>query len=304
MMCSLMLTPHEQHGRFYQFFERMFDWARDTYGASLRWTMRHRGLMLLGSAFFLVLTVWLYQAVPQGFIPRQDTGVFFGNTRAPEGLPFNELEKRQAKVAAIIEKNPNVEAVMSTAGQGTGGVVGSNIGRIIVRLKSREERKAGADEVIQELRRSFAGGAQGLRVFMNNPPSIRIGGLISTSDYQLVLQGSDQKVLYEASGILEARLRDSRMLQDVNSSLELRNPEIQIDILRDRAAGVSVRCTGLRISTMYCSSLIRNSKKISMPCDLFLCSRLRAKWCPFRRLRTSKWGLGPYRSATMGNYCL
>jgi len=265
MMCSLMLTPHEQHGRFYQFFERIFDWARDTYGSSLRWTMNHRGLMLFGSAVFLVLTVLLYQAVPQGFIPRQDTGVFFGNTRAPEGLPFNELEKRQARVSAIIEKNPNVESVMSTAGQGTGGVVGSNIGRIIVRLKPREERNAGADEVIQELRRSFAGGAQGLRVFMNNPPSIRIGGLISTSDYQLVLQGSDQKLLYEASNALETKLRESRLLQDVNSSLEVSNPEIQIDILRDRAAvlGVSPQQVesalynaygGRRISTLYGST--------------------------------------------------
>ncbi len=265
MMCSLMLKPNEEHGRVYLMFEHAFDAMRDTYGASLRWTMRHRGLMLMGSAVFLVLTVVIYRAVPQGFIPRQDTGVFFGNTRAPEGLPFNDLERRQATVAAIIEKNPNVEAVMSTAGQGTGGVVGSNIGRIIVRLKSREERKVGADGVIQELRREFAGGAQGLRVFMNNPPAIRIGGLISTSDYQLVLQGSDQKQLYAASEVLEGRMRESRMLQDVNSSLEISNPEIQIDILRDRAAvlGVSPQQIeaalynaygGRRISTLYGST--------------------------------------------------
>jgi hydrophobic/amphiphilic exporter-1 (mainly G- bacteria), HAE1 family len=266
MMCSLMLKPHdEHHGRVFQFFENMFDSMRDAYGSSLRWTMRHRGLMLVGSLVFLVLTVIIYRAVPQGFIPRQDTGVFFGNTRAPEGLPFSELEKRQTTVAAIIQKNPNVEAVMSTAGQGTGGVVGSNIGRIIVRLKPREERKAGADQVIQDLRRAFAGGAQGLRVFMNNPPSIRIGGLISTSDYQLVLQGADQKQLYEASEVLEGRMRESQLLQDVNSSLEISNPEIQIDILRDRAAvlGVSPQQVetalynaygGRRISTLYGST--------------------------------------------------
>lgn len=266
MMCSLMLKPHdEHHGRVFQFFENVFDTMRDAYGSSLRWTMRHRGLMLVGSLVFLVLTVVIYRAVPQGFIPRQDTGVFFGNTRAPEGLPFNELEKRQAAVAAIIQNNPNVEAVMSTAGQGTGGVVGSNIGRIIVRLKPREERKTGADQVIQDLRRAFAGGAQGLRVFMNNPPSIRIGGLISTSDYQLVLLGANQKQLYDASEALEARMRESRLLQDVNTSLEVSNPEIQIDILRDRAAvlGVSPQQVeaalynaygGRRISTLYGSA--------------------------------------------------
>lgn len=267
MMCSLMLKAHgdEQHGWVYMALERMFDAMRDWYGSTLRWTIQRPTLMLVGSILFLVFTVLLYQAVPQGFIPRQDTGVFFGNTRAPEGIPFTELEKRQALVSEIIQKNPNVEAVMSTAGQGTGGVVGSNIGRIIVRLKPREERTVGADGVIQELRRSFAGGAQGLRVFMNNPPAIRIGGLISTSDYQLVLQGSNQRQLYEASQALEGRLRESRLLQDVNSSLELSNPEIQIDILRDRAAvlGVSPQQVesalynaygGRRISTLYGST--------------------------------------------------
>ena len=265
MMCSLMLKPVHSHGRVYQLFERMFDGTRDFYGWTLRWTMRHRGLMLLGSAAFLVVIVLLYQAVPHGFIPRQDTGVFFGNARAPEGIPFADMQKRMRDVSAIIQKNPNVEAVMATAGQGTGGVVGSNIGRIIVRLKPRDERTAGADQVIQELRRAFTGGAQGLRVFMNNPASVRIGGVISTSDYMLVVQGNEAPELYRAAQQLEARLRESNMLQDVNSSLEVRNPEIQINILRDRAAvlGVSPQQIetalynaygGRRISTLYGST--------------------------------------------------
>jgi HAE1 family hydrophobic/amphiphilic exporter-1 len=218
--------------------------------------------MILVSVVFLVLTVVIYRAVPQGFIPRQDAGIFFGTVRAPEGLPFNELEKRQAKVTAIIEKNKNVESVLSTAGQGAGGVVGGNVGRIIVRLKPRAERAVSADQIIQDLRKSFTGGAQGVQVFMNNSPAIRIGGLISTSDYQLVLQGSNETQLYETSKILEAQLRESRILQDVNSSLELSNPEIQIDILRDRAASLGVSPQqvetalynaygGRRISTLY-----------------------------------------------------
>jgi hydrophobic/amphiphilic exporter-1 (mainly G- bacteria), HAE1 family len=99
-------------------------------------------------------------------------------------------------------------------------------------------------------------------VFMNNPPSINVGGLISTSDYQLVVQGTELGALYGPAQALEARLRESRMLQDVSTSLELRNPEIQINILRDRAAvlGVSPQQIeaalynaygGRRISTLY-----------------------------------------------------
>jgi len=262
MMCSLMLKPTHQHGPVYSFFERMFDGARDFYGTTLRWTMRHRGLMLAGSVLVLVLIGVAYKFVPHGFIPRQDTGVIFGNTRAPEGVTFEQLEGRQRQVEAIIRKHPEVEAVMSTAGQGFGGQTGDNIGRVIVRLKPREERKSTADEIINDLRRQFAGGAQGLRVFMTNPPSIRIGGLIGNADYQVVVQGSDPRVLYPAAQELENRLRERGVVRDVSTNLELRNPEIQINILRDRAAvlGVSpqqIESTlynaygGRQISTLY-----------------------------------------------------
>ncbi|HSE00357.1 MAG TPA: efflux RND transporter permease subunit, partial [Burkholderiales bacterium] len=250
MMCSLMLKPEHEHGAIYRFFERIFDASRDFYGTTLRWTMRHRGLMLAGSAIILVLIGVVYSAVPQGFIPRQDTGVIFGNTRAPEGVTFSELERRQRSVEAIIRKHPDVEAVMSTAGQGFGGQSGDNIGRVIMRLKPREERKRSADEIIQELRQPFAGGAQGLRVFMNNPPSINIGSLPGNADYQLVVQGSDLKTLYASAQEFESTLRETNFLREVSTSLELRNPEIQISILRDRAAALGVSPQQIE-STLY-----------------------------------------------------
>jgi len=250
MMCSLLLKPTHEHGAVYQFFERVFDGARDFYGTTLRWTMRHRGLMLAGSCAVLVLIVFIYKLVPHGFIPRQDTGVVFGNTRAPEGVTFEQLERRQRRVEAIIRKHPDVETVMSTAGQGFGGQTGDNIGRVIVRLKPRDERKLTADEIISQIRRSFAGGAQGLRVFMTNPASIRIGSLTGNADYQLVVQGSDLKTLYTSAQEFESKLREAGFLRDVSTNLELRNPEIQISILRDRAAVLGVSPQQIE-STLY-----------------------------------------------------
>ena len=262
MLCSLLLRPTHEHGRVYQWLERAFDMARNAYGTSLRWTMRHRGLMLAGSAIVLILIFVVYKMVPQGFIPRQDTGLFFGNIRAPEGVTFSELVRRQKLVADIIQSNPNVEAVLSTAGQGVGGVVGDNVGRVVVRLKPAKERKLTADEVIQELRRSFAGSPQGLRIFLNNPPAINIGGLISTADYQLVIQATELESLYLPAQELEGKLRQLGVVTDVASNLELRNPEIHVSILRDRAAALAVNPQqletalynaygGRQISTLY-----------------------------------------------------
>ena len=280
----------------------MFDAARDFYGSTLRWTMRHRALMLLGSVVLLVLIVRHLQMVPQGFIPRQDTGVIFGNTRAPEGITFAELERRQKAVVDIVRKHPDVDAVQSSAGQGTGGVIGDNIGRLIIRLKPRKERKLGADQVIQELRRSFAGGAQGMRVFMSNPPSINIGGLIGNADYQMVVQGPDLKPLYAAAQELEDKLRESAYLREVSTSLELRNPEIQIRFcatarlhwacLRSKskrrcttptAAARSARCTARRTSTSCCSSSTRASRRTSMRCVRCTCSRAAGRMVPIQR---------------------
>src|SRR5271167_4585793 len=105
--------------------------------------------MLVISVAILAVTVKLYDWVPKWFIPKQDTGVIYGSTLAPEGVTFADLTARQKAVADIVQNNANVEGLISTAGQGLGGVSGDNIGRMIIRLKPRGERKLSADALIQ-----------------------------------------------------------------------------------------------------------------------------------------------------------
>ena len=264
MVCSLLLRPEREHGRLFQWSERIFNAARNGYATSLRWMLNYRGSVLLGSLVVLIATGWLYAEVSKGFIPRQDTGVINGNTRAREGITFDEMIRHQQAVAAIIQANPNVESVMSTAGQGIGGGVGDNVGRFVIRLKRMGERKATADEVIQQIRREAA-GLQGVRLFLSNPPAIRIGGTLSTSEYVFTVTGADLRQLYGPGQELEGRLRALPLLQDVASNLELRNPEIQIRVLRDRASALGITSQqveqalfnafgGRQVSTLYGAS--------------------------------------------------
>ena len=263
MMCALLLKHEHVHGRLFNFSERIFDLTRNGYVTSLRWALKVRPLVLIGSVLMLVATGYLFQVVQKGFIPKQDTGVINANTRAREGITFDEMIRYQQQIGAIIQKNPNVDAVMSTAGQGTGGVVGENVGRYIIRLKDREKREVGAtaDEVIQQIRRD-ARGIQGVRLFLSNPPAIRIGGTLSTSDYLFVMTGTNLKNLYQPGQEMEARLRALPLVQDVSSNLELRNPEIQVRVMRDRAAALGISSQqveqalfnafgGRQVSTLY-----------------------------------------------------
>jgi HAE1 family hydrophobic/amphiphilic exporter-1 len=139
----------------------------------------------------------------------------------------------------VVRANRNVESLMSTAGQGFGGVSGGNVGRIIVRLKPAADREASADEVIQELRRA-ARAVEGMELVLQNPPAIRLGSITGAGEFQVVLRGSDLTSLYPAAQAIEARLEALPMIEGVSSSLELANPEVQVHILRERAASLGV----------------------------------------------------------------
>ncbi len=239
MLCSLWLKPAQDHGRLYRAFENLFNASRTLYAQSLHLAMRKRGLMLIASAIILALTATLYAVVPKGFIPRQDTGVIFGNTRAPEGISFPELTRRQLAITEAVRSNPNVAALMSTAGQGMGGVSRGNVGRLTIRLKPMRERKASADDIIQELRLA-ARGVEGMDLFLQNPPAVRIGPITAAGEVEVVLLGPDLPSLHAATQAFEARARTLPMIQDVNTSLELGNPEVRVHVLRDRAASLGV----------------------------------------------------------------
>ena len=250
MLCSRYLRPSHRHGRLFDGFDKLFYYVETGYRDSLQWSLHHRGFMLTIAGVILMVTMWLFVVVPKGFIPRQDTGQLMGSTQADdEGIVFTELVAKQLQLTDIIRKNENVAAVLSSAGQAGGGVSGSNVGRIIIRLKPKSERKLSADEVIQELR-SQTRVVSGMKLFLQNPPAINIGAQQSNAEFQLVLLGSDTAVLYPAVNDLVEKLRNEKILLDVNSNLELRSPEIRIDIQTDRAAALGITPQQVQ-STLY-----------------------------------------------------
>jgi len=245
---SLTLTPmlasrflkHQaevHHGRTYELSERAFAWMLAWYERGLTWSLAHRRAVLAFSALVLTATVYLFMVVPKGFLPSEDTGQIRGQTEAAEGTSFAAMVEHQKVVAAIVRDNPNVAAFMSNAGgRGSGS---SNQGSVFLRLKDRRDRKASVDEVIAQLRPKLA-QIPGLRVYLTNPPPIQIGGRQSRSLYQFTLFSSDTDDLYERARQMEQRLRAMPDLTDVSSDLQVKNPQVFVDIDRDKASSVGV----------------------------------------------------------------
>jgi hydrophobic/amphiphilic exporter-1 (mainly G- bacteria), HAE1 family len=269
MLCSRWLKPHgpnEQHGRAYRAIENAWEKSHSWYQRSLHWTMEHRPLMLAFSGAILVGTVLLGQVVPKGFIPSEDQSQLYATTEAAEGTSYDAMVKHQLEAAAIVQEDPNIDGFMSAVGGG-GGYRAVNQGRLIIHLKPRDQREMSADEVARSLTRKL-GAVPGIRAFVQNPPVINIGGRSSKSLYQFTLQSSDIQALYEGASSLEQRLHDVPGLTDVTSDLQIKNPQVQVSIDRDRAAALGIDVNQIE-SALYNAYGARQVSTIYTPNDQY-----------------------------------
>jgi hydrophobic/amphiphilic exporter-1 (mainly G- bacteria), HAE1 family len=233
MLCARFLKPQkrETHGRLYNAFEHLFDRLLHGYERSLAWVMDRRPLTLIFSVLILVATGFMFGRIPKGLFPSDDTGLLSVSTQAAQGTSYDEMVRLQLQANALVARDSFVAAYMSSVGRGSGGDMN-------IVLKPAGQRPP-ADQMVQELTRRLS-RIPGLNVFVQNPPSIRIGGRGSRTLYQYTLQGNDVTTLYAGAQKLEAAMRTLPLITDVNSDLENKNPVVNIRIMRERAAMLGV----------------------------------------------------------------
>ncbi len=239
MMCSRILRPQHdaKHGRLYALSERIFDGIRDAYDASLKAALRHRRLVMAVFVVIFIATAGLFYYMPKGFLPSEDTGQLFAFTEAAQDISFEAMARQQQLAADIVRADPNVDSVMAFIGT-SGSSQTLNLGRIFIRLKPRDQRVS-ADEIIRELRPRLA-ALPGLKVYLQNLPTIRIGGRLTKSQYQFTLQDADTRQLFHWAPLIEDKLRNLPGFLDVTSDLQITNPQVTVEIDRNKASALGV----------------------------------------------------------------
>jgi HAE1 family hydrophobic/amphiphilic exporter-1 len=265
MLCSRFLRSHSQqtHGRLFNFFEDAYQAVERAYENSLRFTLRHRLVTVMLSVVMLAASVALFRSIPKGFLPSEDTGQIFIFTEAQEGISYESMLEHQKQLMEIAMRNPAVANSMSSIGGGTAGVVGaSNAGRLFLRLKPRNTRKP-VEQIITELRAQLS-VVPGIRAYPQNLPPIRIGGQLTKALYQFTMQGSDTAELYRAAAEFEPKVRALPGLQDVNSDMQIKNPQVDVKIDRERAASLGVSAQQIE-EALYSSYGARQVSTIYTP---------------------------------------
>ena len=238
MMCAVLLRPEggRAHGRIYRASEWVFEFLRRTYERSLGWALRHSRLMLGLTLLTVVINIVLFLYIPKGFFPEQDIGRLTGSIQAAQDISFQAMRQKLLEVVNVIRSDPDVTDVVGFTGGVSGGGAGAttNTGRMFVTLKSSEERRASARQVIARLRRKLA-QLPGAPTFLQPVQDLRIGGMASAALYQFTLRGENLQELNTWGPRVLQKLRTLPQLRDVNSDQQDKGLQAALVIDRDTA---------------------------------------------------------------------
>ncbi|MEO7414258.1 MAG: multidrug efflux RND transporter permease subunit [Opitutaceae bacterium] len=237
MMCARMLPPPKPHAPGKKLF---LDRVIARYGLWLDVVLRHQGKALLATIGTLVLTGLLYVSVPKGFFPVQDNAAIQAVTEAPQSISFSAMAERQQALGAKILEDPAVRSLSSFIGvDGTNATL--NSGRMLINLKSHEQRSDSANEIIERLR-ARAKDVSGITLYMQPVQELTIEDRVSRTQFQFMLTSPDEKLLHDWVPRFVSHLNGVEKLSDVASDLQNEGLQAFLEIDRDAASrlGISV----------------------------------------------------------------
>jgi multidrug efflux pump len=230
MMCAALLRPMPVRPK------RRSIWAR-LYMRSLAWSLRHQPVLWLILLAVVALNINLYQVIPKGFFPQQDTGRIFGAIRADQSSSFQIMQKRLDHFIEVVRADPAVENVTGY----TGGFQ-RNSAWMSISLKPRQERSESADQVVARLRKQLA-REPGARLFMVPAQDLRFGARTSSSQFEYTVKADDLEDLKVWSPRIRSALMRLSEIDDVSTEFEDRG--LQTSLVIDREAvsrlGLSMR---------------------------------------------------------------
>ena len=239
MICARFGRTSPRMSRLDRLMEPLLSRLTAAYARGLRWSLRHRYLMLAVMLATVAATVQMYVDAPKGFFPQDDTGLVMAMTEASPDISFEAMQALQQRVGEVIVADPAVAAIGSFIGS-SGGNASVNQGRVYITLKPLEERGASVFRVIDRLRHKLA-RIPGISVYLVPTQDLRVGARSSKSQYQFTLWDPDYDELLQWLPQVLSRLRALPGLIDVSTDREQGGMQLNVRIDRTTAARLGVR---------------------------------------------------------------
>ncbi len=253
MLCSRFLPKHGEEPKDYWItvkFDQVFQAVLTKYESTLDWCLDHQRHVLGVAIGTFVVTIAMYIWVPKGFFPEEDLGQVLLTTEAAEDISFGAMLKLQDEAAEMVKNDPNVLSMVSFVGGGGSNGNQTNNGRMFLNLKPKSER-APMQKVLEGLRAKFR-TLPGLNVYMRPIQNLQLGGKVSKSRYQFILQSVGFDGVNEWSDKMVRQMRADPIFRDVTTDSQLKGLNVLVDIDRAKAASAGVSMADIR-SALYSS---------------------------------------------------
>ena len=197
------------------------------------------------------VTIGLFYIIPKGFIPNDDTSRIVGYTEAAEGISFEEMSRHQEQMVDIIRANPNVVGVLSTVGESDVSAA-SNTGNHSDSAEANHPAETRALMPSSKTCGPNSRPCRGCESICRTHRWCRLAGQVTKSPYQLTLQGPDRNELYANAEVLQKKMAALPELLDVTSDMQNQNPQLNVDIDRDKASSLGITCAASRGCPQQC----------------------------------------------------
>ena len=264
MLCSKFLPEHGKEAIESNItikFDKYFHALLTSYEKALDWALNNQKRVLQGALATFIITIALFVWSPKGFFPEEDIGQLFITTEAADDISFNAMLELQNQAVDIVQKNPNIDGVVTLLGGAANS--GTNSGRMFVNLKPRNER-ASMKKVLESLRSDLK-NIPGLAIYLRPIQNLQLGGKVTKSRYQYILQSVGFEGVNDwANKVVEKMRADNDLFRDITTDSQLKGLQAQIEIDRDKAASAGVTISEIRnalysaygerqVSTIYTS---------------------------------------------------
>ncbi|RFU47647.1 efflux RND transporter permease subunit [Paraburkholderia sp. DHOC27] len=236
MLCARMLRAQaERHpSRFERISEGLFDKTLNAYERGLEWVLDHQVLTLVVFVGTLVLTGFLYVAIPKGLFPVQDVGVIEGISVADNSVSYSAMVNRQAALADVILKDPDVTSLTSYVGiDGINTTL--NNGRFLINLRDKDKRSLTAQEIARRLQNEVA-KVPGIRLYMQPEQDLTLDTTVSPNQYKFVLRGPSQEAFNQYVPALIDKMKQIPSITDVQSDMNTNGNSVYVEVNRQLAA--------------------------------------------------------------------
>jgi hydrophobic/amphiphilic exporter-1 (mainly G- bacteria), HAE1 family len=262
MMCSRMLKEkkaidgkEEKHTKVQLFADKYEKRLKDNYAIALKWVLERKHLSVIAWALCIAGTLWFMQLLPKTFIPEGDSGAILGFMQAPLGTSSEKMSLFQDKVNSVLQGHPSIEKVVTVTGMHTGADQSTGIFYAILKPQGDKGRLP-IEKVINQLRPKLYKISDGFTFTMAIPAlTITTGGesTATGSKYSYVMSGQDRESLYNASMQLEQKMRSIHGITDIQNSVKLDMPQLNVKLLRDRAStlGITAEDIAYNLSLAY-----------------------------------------------------